>query len=165
MKSEACGSYIGGCPFCKSEILNKKVADDGKHKKSKSKGKRMKGGSLASDAVVTLVTCSTFDQMSAMANDVVSSYKGGSCADSGSVSAMDSYVLGAASVPGTAPAAGAGISYAGVQASVLSTLAAEAPSMISSYQNVVYPDVFVNKNIQVATMTGGSAECGMCGTI
>lgn len=138
-----------------------------------NKASNKQGGSLASDAVVSLVSCDTFEQMNNLATNkfsggkkqpkktpkpqvkkqVKKQYHGGhNCDDIMTSSALDQYVLGPASLPRGLPGVNeATFDYANVQASVLASLSHQAPTLSSTYHNVVYPDYFVNENILAQT--------------
>lgn len=121
----------------------------------------IKGGSIASDAVVRFVECKTFDSMNNAATNIVTGGSkksrkarprkrhGGDCDLSSSASFMDAYTIGPATVPSTTPALGVGLDYHGVQASVLNALSQTPPQVTDTYHNIIYPDYIVKNNISL----------------
>lgn len=145
--------------------------------------KSQKGGSTASDDVISFVTCDSFDKMNA--TNIVQqnggfrstkmkhinrqknkSYnartiKGGDCDMTMTSSALDAYSIGPATIPTNLPSQNIGsIDYQGVQASVLAALARDIPVVGETYSRAVFPSTLVDNNIAVS-MTGGSLGC-MC---
>lgn len=139
------------------------------------------GGSSASDAVIELVKCDTFEQMSRMAsNGLVGGKKkkvpskklqprrgrrmrGGEC-DNTSTSLLDSYTLGPLTVPSGIPAVNDGaIDYSTVQGSVLRALAATPADVSQTYNNVLIPSYLTDNNIKTVMQFGGMSSHA-CGT-
>lgn len=139
----------------------------------------LKGGSLASDNVVSLVSCDTFEQMNSRATNSVTggglwpkrkttkaksgkkskAQRGGSDCPPTTTSMLDSYVLGPASVPSGIPMVNDGTLGTSMQASVLMSLSQQPPDVTATYHSIIYPDEFVANNIMVKSMTGGNGGC------
>jgi hypothetical protein len=108
-----------------------------------------RGGSYASDAVVNLITCETFDSMNAT-NQV-----GGDCGVVSVSTPMSSMSL--SSVPNGLPSANhASINYAGVQSSVLSSLAAVTPAVTDSAYSLLFPENLQGVDVK---MQFGGRKC------
>lgn len=142
-----------------------------------------RGGSIASDAVVELVTCNTFDQMSQLSTNSVTGgawgkktaprkkaapkkrrvVRGGSdCDPSAATSVFDSYAIGPATVPSGTPALNNGsIDYSTVQGSVLTSLAQSPPSVVDAYHNIILPSYLPDNQIAMKMQFGGMVPC-MC---
>jgi len=135
--------------------------------------KSQKGGSIASDDVISFVTCDSFNKTNA--TNILSQNgglarkprryknitKGGNCDTILTTSPLDAYSIGPATVPTNLPSQNTGaIDYQGVQASVLAALARDIPIVGEPYSHVVYPTSLIENNIAVS-MTGGSLGC-MC---
>jgi hypothetical protein len=112
---------------------------------------QQKGGSYASDTVVDLITCATFESMDA--TNIV----GGSCDVSTVSTPVSTIGMGLGSVPNGMPSANhASINYAGVQSSVLSSLAAVTPSVTDAAYQMLFPSNLQNVPVQ---MQFGGCKC------
>lgn len=146
---------------------------------------KQRGGSLASDNVVSLVSCDTFSQMNQQATNQLAGggrgrvkaakpkshkkkqsgrgQRGGSDCTSSTASMLDAYTIGPASVPSTLPGVNDGtLGSTNIQASVLASLSYQPQSVTDTYHSIVYPDEFVANNIMVKSMSGGDPAGCMC---
>ena len=148
--------------------------------------RQTKGGSLASDSVVNLVSCDTFEQMSQLSTNSFggaakrskkrtssqrkpkNKQRGGAsdcsdCVDT-NISLMDSYTIGPATVPGGLPATNQGfVDYSSVQGSVLTSLSQTPPTVLDTYQSVIIPQYLPQNAISLQMQFGGNASLGcMC---
>lgn len=128
-----------------------------------------KGGSIASDNVVSLVTCDTFNKMNVEATNIAGGCKckqaktkstnksgktkrktvsktGGSQCDAVNTSYLDSYLLSPLNIVTNMPASTSAIDYSQVQASVLQSLA-QQPYNISFVNNITYPNTLNGLNL------------------